>query len=66
MSREKPGYRDILADLHRRFPDVDMLTPTQVAEVTGLTVQTVRRKFAFNRLTRRIAMADLARQICAG
>jgi hypothetical protein len=65
LSREKPGYRDILADLHRRYPDVDMLTPAQVAEVTGLTVQTVRRKFCFNALTRRVAMADLARQICA-
>lgn len=66
MSREKPGYRDILADLHRQYPDVDMLTPAQVAEVTGMTVQTVRRKFAFNRLTRQVAMADLARQISAG
>lgn len=49
-----------------RTSDKAVLTPAQVAEVTGLTVQTVRRKFAFNRLTRRVAMADLARQISAG
>ncbi len=66
MSREKAGYRDNLAMLNERFPDADMLTAAQVAQVTGLTTQTVRRKFAFNPLTRRISKADLARLICAG
>ncbi len=65
MSREKPGFRDNYAMLHERFPETDMLTAAQVAQVTGYTIQTVRRKFVFNTLTRRISKADLARQISA-
>lgn len=63
MSREKAGYRDNYAMLQDRFPDRDMLTASDVAQVTGLTVQTVRKKFQFNAMTRRVSKADLARQI---
>ena len=66
MSREKPGYRDNLELLNLRFPDAEMLTAAQVAQFTGLSAQTVRKKFELNRLTRRISKADLARQISAG
>lgn len=63
MSREKDGYRENLELLNARYPGADMLTINQVAAFTGMTRQTVRQKFPFNDLTRRISKADLARLI---
>lgn len=35
MSREKDGYRENLELLNNRFPEHDLLTIEQVAQVTG-------------------------------
>jgi len=64
--REKEGYRLNLERISARFPGCDMLTPAQVAEFTGLTVQTVRRKFPFPPPVRKITAADFARIISSG
>ena len=66
MSRERPGYRLNLEQISERFPGTEMLTVKQVAEFTGLTEQTVRKKFQFNRLTKRISVFEFARLITAG
>ncbi len=66
MSREKPGYRDNIEQISERFPGAEMLTVKQVAAFTGLTEQTVRKKFPLNRLTKRISVYEFARLITAG
>ena len=63
--REPDGYRLNLELLNLRFPESDMLTQRQVAEFTGLCVQTVRKRIRFNALTNKVSKADLARQICS-
>lgn len=66
MSRERPGYRLNIEQISERFPGAEMLTVKQVAEFTGLTEQTVRKKFQFNRLTKRISVSEFARLITVG
>lgn len=45
MPREKPGYRDILDDLDRKFPTGCMLKTKDVCEFTGLCYNTVTKYF---------------------
>ena len=65
MSKEPEGYRLVLEQLNEAFPNVGMLTRQEVADFIGCSAMTVRRNFEFNSKTRKIAKADLARQLCA-
>lgn len=62
MPREKEGYRDTIADLRARGYPAE-LTISQVCEVLDICYNTARKRFKFNSANR-IAIADLARQIC--
>ena len=65
MSREKPGYRDTIAQLNAMFPDKGMLSKTETAMFLGVDIKTVKRRgIKFNEATGRITKADLARQVC--
>ena len=65
MSREKAGFRDIIAALNDMFPDQGMLGKGEVAQFLGVNRTTVaRRGIQFNKATGRVTKADLARQIC--
>lgn len=63
MPREKEGFRDNMALLNERFPDKDMLSKGDVARFMGISWETVTRRIRFNKTTKRISKADLARQI---
>ena len=70
MSREKAGFRDIMAQLNEAFPDKGMLTPGETAGFLGVSPDTLLRmrkdgRIRMNAATGRIAKADLARQICS-
>lgn len=45
MAREKPFYRENLELLNARYPDHDMLTPTEVAAVMGWKTANTTRKY---------------------
>jgi len=65
MSREKEGYRGVLAQLNEMFPDKGMLNKSDVAKFIGVNRATIYNYgIAFNETTGRIAKADLARQLC--
>ena len=65
MSREKPGYRDTIAQLNEMFPEQGMLNRTEAAKFLGVDIRTVKRRgIKFNEATGRITKADLARQVC--
>ena len=65
MSREKEGYRGVLAQLNEMFPGKGMLNKNEVAKFIGVDRTTIRNYgIAFNETTGRIAKADLARQLC--
>lgn len=71
MAREKEGYRDTLAALSEAFPGKGALSRTEVAAFLGVTPRTVQRWVTSGRLKwpatlPRIAIADLARQVCCG
>ena len=63
--REKPGYRDTIAQLNEMFPDQGMLSKTEAAKFLGVSRTTIyNRGIKFNEATGRITKADLARQVC--
>lgn len=65
MSREKAGFRDVMAQLNEMYPLQGMLSKTEVARFMGVDRTTVtRRGIRFNEATGRVTKADLARQIC--
>lgn len=66
MPREKPGYRDTIADLNRIFPVQGVLSKAEVANYLGINRATLARwGIQFNEMGR-VTKADLARQICLG
>ena len=65
MAREKDDYREILASLHRRFPDKEMLTITDSADFIGCSYWSARRNLPFNPTTHRISKPTLARVLCS-
>lgn len=65
MSREKAGYRDVLAQLNEMFPDQGALNQKEVALFLGVNRTTVYRwGIQFSPVTHRVTKADLARQVC--
>lgn len=65
MSREKELYRENLEILNIRFPDHDMLTISEVMEVTGIYSRTTfNRRFGGMMVYKRISKAALARYMC--
>jgi hypothetical protein len=65
VSREKQGFREVLAALNEMFPDKGMLKRSDVARFLGRSVRTTYRLgIKFNDKTGLVAKADLARQIC--
>lgn len=69
MSREKAGYRDVIAQLGEAYPGKGALSRNEVAQFMGVTSRTVARWVASGRLRwpkglPTITFADLARQVC--
>lgn len=64
MAREKPGYRDNLEILNNRFPDHDMLTMQEVMQVTGFSINVVKKYLGDCFVNRRLSKAALARYMC--
>ena len=64
MAREKPGYRDNLEILNNRFPDHDMLTMQEVMQVTGFSINVVKKYLGDCFVNRRLSKAVLARYMC--
>lgn len=64
MPREKEGYRLTLEWLNEKFPDKDFFNRSEVADLLGRDVKTVRQKIEFNKLTGLVSKPDLARQVC--
>ena len=64
MSREKEGFRDIMAQLNEMFPDKGMLSIKEVAQFMGVERHKARRDIRFNETTGLVTKADLARQVC--
>ena len=63
MPREKEGYRANYAMLNDRFPDKDMLNIKDVMTFTGLSRNTVKKRFCFVGSPGIVSKADFARQI---
>jgi hypothetical protein len=65
MAREKQFYREVLLSLNERFPDHDMLSYSEVMQVTGLSLNTVKRhlRTQFNK-AKRIHKTSLAGWMC--
>lgn len=64
MAREKDGYRENLEILNERFPDYDMLSITDVMQVTGYKRATVMKYLGEMFVHNRISKAHLARYMC--
>lgn len=63
---EKQGFRATMAQLNERFPEHEMLTISDVMAFTGLSRTTIWRRIRLHPKLKRVAKADLARQICIG
>lgn len=64
---ERAGYRENLEMLNARYPDHDILTRTEVARLYGVKLETLKKwQIPFDKTTKRISKADLARAICNG
>lgn len=63
MPREKECYRSHLERLDERFPDKEMLTAVDVSLYTGLCRQTVKKRYSFDKSTKRISKVVLAREL---
>lgn len=63
MPKELPNYRLNMELLNNRFPAHDMLSYKDVMEVTGWTLNTVKRHFNFNS-GKKLSKVDLARWMC--
>ena len=62
MARDKEGYRENLELLNERFPNVDMLSQTQVMQVIGcVDRRTLRTKIPKNWVGNRLSKVYLAR-----
>lgn len=64
MPREKEGYRLTLEWLNEKFPNKDFLNKSEVADLLGRDIKTVRRNIEFNKRTGLVSKPDLARQVC--
>lgn len=63
MSREHPDYRATIEQLNRLFPERELLTVTEVMQVTGYkTKDSVRKHFPSH--NQRVNKATLARCMC--
>jgi hypothetical protein len=63
MAREHPEYRLNLELLNNRFPAYDMLNYKDVMEVTGMSINTVKKHFRFNSANK-LSKVSLARWMC--
>lgn len=64
MSRERDGYRDNLELLNEAFPEKNLLRVVDVEKFTGLSRNTVLKRFKFMAgKPKLISKADFARQI---
>lgn len=65
MAREHPDYRNILESLNLRFPDYDMLSLSEVMQVTNIKTKNTALKHYGKMFTNgRIHKAVLARCMC--
>jgi hypothetical protein len=65
MPREHPEYRDNLELLNRRFPDYDMLSLEEVAQVLNhKTTKTTKKLLGAGFVDRRLSKVKLARYMC--
>lgn len=64
MAREKPGYRDNIELLNLRYPDHDMLSMREVMQVTGYSINTVKKHLGEYFVNKRMSKAALARYMC--
>ena len=64
MAREKEGFWDNMAELHRLFPNHVALKLEEVAQVMNFSVKTVRRNMGHLIVDRRIMKTALARYMC--
>lgn len=63
MSREYEDYRNTIAQLNRLFPDKELLSMTDVMQVTGYkTKDSVKKYYPF--VNKKINKATLARCLC--
>ena len=63
MPREKECYRQHLERLDEKFPNRELLTQLEVAKYTGLCRQTVKKRYPFDKNTKRISKVVLAREL---
>lgn len=64
MPRELEDYRNNMAILNERFPDCDMLGHKDVMAIYGYSLNSVKKHFPFDPITRKISKAKLARIMC--
>ena len=63
MGREKPYYRDVLADLAERFNDKMLVRIGEVCEKMDISPYSARNRFSFDK-NGYITLYTLARDIC--
>lgn len=63
MAREKPYYREVLADLSERFNDKMILRIGEVCEAFHTTPRAARNRFSFDK-NGWITLYSLARDLC--
>lgn len=61
MSRERPGYREMIAELQNDFPGKLMFSVQDVARICDVSEQTVRRRVPMQPDIHRISRHELAR-----
>lgn len=61
MPIEPVSYRDNIERIVSKFPNKELLTKTDVAKLTGLTIKTVSKRYPFNH--NYISIATLARHM---
>ena len=63
MPREKPYYREVLADLSERFNDKMQVRIGEVCNVLKITPCSARNRYSFDKIGW-ISLYTLARDIC--
>lgn len=66
MAREKPFYRENLEILNARYPDHDMLSPSEVAVVMGWKTPNTTRKYLTGMINEagKVSKAAVAQYMC--
>ncbi len=64
MAREKEDYRANIEQLNRLFPDREMLTITEVMQITGFKSRDAVKRNIDGFVSKKLSKARLARWMC--